>query len=93
MLQELPPSRELQAVLSEHFGKLIVIVFYGDWSKQSIRFKEALQASLPLFGQFDNVVYLAASAERNPDVFKAFNVAFTPTVLFTNSLKNVTRKF
>ena len=69
------------------------MVFYGEWSKQSLRFKDTLQTSLPLFGQFDNVVYLSVSSERNPDVFKAFNISYTPTVLFTNSLKNVSGKF
>lgn len=52
----------MQKALNLHFGKMIVIVFYADWSKPSLKFKENLATSLPLFGQFDNVVYLTASA-------------------------------
>lgn len=92
-LLELSSSTRLQQILDDHLGKLIVVVFYASWSKQSIKFKDSLVLSLPLFGQFDNVVYLAVSAEGNPDVFQAFSVEYVPTVLFTDVTKKVFRKF
>lgn len=92
-LQELKPQITLQSILNQHLGKLVVLVFYADWNKQSLKFKDSLMTSLPLFGQFDNVVYLAASVERYPDAFKAFSVEYVPTVLFTDSFKKILRRF
>jgi hypothetical protein len=72
---------------------LVVIAFVGEWSKQSLKFRQEFNASLPLFGQFDNVAYLAASVERCPDAFRAFDVNFVPTVVFTDSFGNVIKRF
>ena len=93
MLRELNPIQSIQHTLEEYFGKLIVIVFVGEWNKQSIKFRQELNTSLPLFGQFVNVVYFTTSVEKCPDAFKAFDVNFIPNAIFTDSLRNVYKRF
>jgi hypothetical protein len=83
----------IQKTLNLHFGKLIVLIFYAEWNQQSVQFKSNMLTSIPLFGQFDNVAYITASAETCPDIFKVFSVEFVPTVIFTDALKNVIKKF
>jgi glutaredoxin-related protein len=38
-LAQLLPGMHLQKTLNLHFGKLVVLVFFAEWSKQSVRFK------------------------------------------------------
>jgi uncharacterized membrane protein (GlpM family) len=92
-LQELLPLEDMQQRLNQQFGKLVVVLFYAEWSQTSIKVRSNMLALLPLFGQFDNVVYLAVSAERCPDAFKLFSVEYVPTIIFTDPFRTVLRRF
>ena len=69
-LTTLPPHSQLQHHLDTHRGKLVVILFCADWSKNSLLFRDRILQTLPLFGQFDNVVYLLIKAEESEEVLQ-----------------------
>ncbi len=50
-------------------------------------------SSIKLFGQFANVAYITASAEDYPQVFRLFSVEYVPTVIFTDPLTNLIKRF
>ena len=64
-LTPLPPHTLLHHQLDTHLGKLVALVFCADWSKNSLLFRDRILQTLPLFGQFDNVVYLLIKAEES----------------------------
>jgi hypothetical protein len=61
-LATLPPYTHLQSHLDASFGKLVVLIFCANWSKNSLLFRDRILQTLPLFGQFDNVIYLLIKA-------------------------------
>jgi Grx4 family monothiol glutaredoxin len=92
-LQEFGSDKELTRTLFNNFGKLLVFTFYAEWNQPSLQLRDNLAATVPLFGQFDNVKYFALAAEKCPETFKKFAVEFTPTVIFTQTDKKILRKF
>ena len=90
---ELEGDNKLLRTLLSHFGKLLVVVFYAEGNQASMQLKDNLVATIPLFGMFPNVKYLAVKAEKCPQTLKKFNVEYTPTVLFTQTDKKELKRF
>jgi len=59
---EFESDKVLTRTLFNNFNSLLVFVFYAEWNKPSVQFKENLNSTIPLFGVFDNVKYFAISA-------------------------------
>lgn len=83
----------LTRTLFNNFGKLLVFVFYAESNPSSVQLKDNLVATIPLFGQFQNVKYFTIAAEKCPETFKKLEVEYTPTVLFTQTDKKKIKKF
>lgn len=92
-LTTLPPHTPLQHHLHTHLGKLVVLIFCADWSKNSLLFRDRILQTLPLFGQFDNVLYLLIKAEESEDILKQFSIQAVPSVIFTDYKKTLIRRF
>lgn len=90
---EFESDKFLTRTLFNNFGKLLVFVFFSDANPASVKLKENLIATIPLFGQFENVKYFTLAAEKCPETFKKYEIEFTPTVLFTQTDKKKLKKF
>lgn len=86
-MEELESDRPLTRTLLNNFGQLLVLVFYADWNKPSLEFKNNLAEMIPLFGQYPQVKFIAIEGQKCPETFKKFNVEHTPTVLLTQTDK------
>lgn len=65
-------DKDLITTLANNFGKLLVLIFYAEWNKQSMQFLGHVGKSIPVFGQYDNVRYVGVCAERCPLSFRKF---------------------
>jgi hypothetical protein len=65
-VSEFDSDKVLTRTLFNNFNSLLVFVFYAEWNKPSVLFKNNLISTIPLFGQFDNVKYFTISAEKCP---------------------------
>lgn len=86
-MEELESDKPLTRTLLNNFGQLLVLIFYADWNKASLQFKNNLAETIPLFGQYPQVKFIAIEAQKCPETFKKFNVEQTPTVLLTQTDK------
>jgi hypothetical protein len=86
-MEELESDKPLTRTLLNNFGQLLVLVFYTEWNQPSLQFKNNLADTIPLFGQFPQVKFIAVEAKKCPETFKKFKVEHTPTVLLTQTDK------
>jgi Grx4 family monothiol glutaredoxin len=93
MFEVLQSDKVLNRTLFNHFGKVLVFVFVSEATPASQELVDSLEATIPLFGEFENVKYFLIRLEQCPETFKKFQVEKTPTVVFTRTDKKVLRRF
>lgn len=82
-------DKELNRTLMNNFGSVIVFFFFSENKPQTTEQLNQLNNLIPVLGEFDNVKYFAASAERCPETFNKFGVQQTPFIVFTQTDKKV----
>ena len=59
---KLEQDKFLTRTLFNNFGSVLVFIFYAEWNEPSKNFKERVESTVPVFGQFPNVKYFTISA-------------------------------
>jgi hypothetical protein len=69
-----------------------VFTFYSQANPKSLELKVNLEATIPIFGDHENVKYYFISVETAPETTKKFEVTQTPTVIFTQTDKKILKR-
>ena len=69
-----------------------MFTFYSQANPKSLELKTNLEATIPIFGDHQNVKYYFISIEAATETPKKFEVTYTPTVIFTQTDKKILKK-
>lgn len=69
-----------------------MFTFYSQANPKSVELKANLEATIPIFGDHENVKYYFISIEAAPETAKKFEVTQTPTVIFTQTDKKIPKR-
>ncbi|EAR88740.1 monothiol glutaredoxin-S11 protein (macronuclear) [Tetrahymena thermophila SB210] len=90
---QISQQSELGDVCSgQNFGKMVVIAFYADWNEHSLNYIDQLESLIDI-SPFPDVVFAKCDAEKVPQVADKFQVTCIPTVIVTETRRQLIQKF